>query len=583
MSDIEPDIDDELLEVRDVQAASHAQSSKNTYLGKIYQFLEHMIAQKEELLSPAFVEYIKPAIERQESGLRKLITKYISYHARAAEQYPFPLDDSFGADDMLRYLSSCKKKKCGSSHIQGVCSAIRHLFVIYNREAIWDSYAKALSTFKRGAKNQIAKAKQAGQVKVQEGKVPMPFLLYHVFALALIVAGSPDAIFAHTFLLLGWNLMCRSKNTAEICIPHMRWIGDALGFVFGQQKNDQEGDDRDWHHVYANPLDPAVCPILSLGIWFLCFPPFKNNKSENRLFPGDSQSARFGNFLRSFMSRPDFANALRTCQLCAKDLGTHSTRKGSATYCCGGTTDAPFILAISNRGGWSVGGIVQERYIKPEKAQDQKIGRTACGLNVMSADFAILPPFWKPGSEALVNKAVALCFPDAPESFHGALQMFLASVVYHEQWLKANLPSMHPVLLTPVFHPDILSTLKEQVICRRYQQGDPIRPTGISPQSQLIADMDDVKSKLFAWRDELSQGLEAAVAKTISGITKVLEERAVGMNTVTRDGLDTVLQTALAPLTEKLEQLIVKQTQPHISQPAPAPNGYRESCIICVY
>lgn len=95
--------------------------------------------------------------------------------------------------------------------------------------------------------------------------------------------------------------------------------------------------------------------------------------------------------------------------------------------------------------------------------------------------------------------------------------------------------------------------------------------------------MDDVKSKLFAWRDELSQGLEAAVAKTISGITKVLEERAVGMNTVTRDGLDTVLQTALAPLTEKLEQLIVKQTQPHISQPAPAPNGYRESCIICVY
>ena len=113
-----------------------------------------------------------------------------------------------------------------------MCTAIRHLFVIYNREAIWDSYSKELSTFKRGAKNQIAKAKQAGQVKVQEGKVPMPFLLYHVFALALLVAGSPDAIFAHTFLILGWNLMCRSKNTAEICIPHMRWIGDALGICF---------------------------------------------------------------------------------------------------------------------------------------------------------------------------------------------------------------------------------------------------------------------------------------------------------------------------------------------------------------
>ena len=83
---------------------------------------------------------------------------------------------------------------------------------------------------------------------------------------------SKEYVFGHCFLLLCWNLVCRAGNTVSICHSHLEWQGDALRIYFAHMKNDQSGErPRDPRHVYANPLHPEVCPILSLALYWLCF------------------------------------------------------------------------------------------------------------------------------------------------------------------------------------------------------------------------------------------------------------------------------------------------------------------------
>ena len=47
-----------------------------------------------------------------------------------------------------------------------------------------------------------------------------------------------NAIFAHAFLTLTWNLICRSKNTVHIHIYHITWGSDSLIIKFAHTKTD---------------------------------------------------------------------------------------------------------------------------------------------------------------------------------------------------------------------------------------------------------------------------------------------------------------------------------------------------------
>jgi hypothetical protein len=64
---------------------------------------------------------------------------------------------------------------------------------------------------------------------------------------------------------------------------------------FAHQKNDQEGSRKDPRRVYANPLMPAICPVLSLGIYLLCT---GFEEAPKQLFPGGKQYDRQSDFLR---------------------------------------------------------------------------------------------------------------------------------------------------------------------------------------------------------------------------------------------------------------------------------------------
>ncbi|KAF0705914.1 hypothetical protein AaE_014330, partial [Aphanomyces astaci] len=111
--------------------------------------------------------------------------------------------------------------------------------------------------------------------------------------------GLPDCGFTHLYLVLSWNLMCRSKSTETIRFEHMSCEDDAIGFVFHKTKTSQEGTkNKDPKHCFANPLKPQVCLFLALGIYLAC----NTQILPNNLFPGAKQKDRFGKSLGRLLS-----------------------------------------------------------------------------------------------------------------------------------------------------------------------------------------------------------------------------------------------------------------------------------------
>ncbi len=98
-----------------------------------------------------------------------------------------------------------------------------------------------------------------------EGKSPITFEGYRF--LAAKFKDNKDyalGIFSHVFLLLSWNLMARCVYNV---FNHISWNMDALTIVFPKHKGDQEGTFAFPKHVYANPNEPSICPILALAIY----------------------------------------------------------------------------------------------------------------------------------------------------------------------------------------------------------------------------------------------------------------------------------------------------------------------------
>ena len=68
-----------------------------------------------------------------------------------------------------------------------------------------------------------------------------------------------DSIFAHTFIIMAWNLVCRATNTCSIHLHYIEWVDDSLCVSFAHMKNDQVREHkRDPRHVDANPLKSIV-------------------------------------------------------------------------------------------------------------------------------------------------------------------------------------------------------------------------------------------------------------------------------------------------------------------------------------
>lgn len=318
----------------------------------------------------------------------------------------------------------------------------------------------------------------------------------------------------------------------------MEWIGDSLGVYVPHQKNDQEGEKpRDPKHIYSNPLRPEVCPVLSLAVYLLTFPEII--KSGTFLFLGKLPYERYSKALAAFLKKTDVAAELKRRGLSATEIGSHSVRKGAASFVSNGSPGGPSQAAINLRVGWSMGQ-VQDTYIRYEQAGDMFVGRTVTGLPLGSPQFSILPPFFTQPQDDLVTA----CFPGAPPYTLRILHFCLASAIFHRRFLKETLPVKSALFASPLFTNFDLEALSAKVICRPPTLEDPITATGVPPHVDLLRSVSELKTE-FA---RVAPAIDNVAPKVIAGVAQVIEDRAIQASAVTPQQLRTVVAEEMKPL-----------------------------------
>lgn len=255
-----------------------------------------------------------------------------------------------------------------------------------------------------------------------------------------------------------------------------------------------------------------------------------------------------------------------------RDIGSHSLRKGSATFVASGSTSCPPMAAITIRVGWRMGG-VQDTYIRYESAGDQFVGRTVSGLPINDYRFALLPPFIE--DSEILDEIVNLCFPDRhPDICLRILDYAAASLVYHSEYLLETLPPNHPLLATALFSDlDRLAYYRTFTKCVVGEDHLAIKVTGLPPHVETRRDLQKIKEMVQEFapfvKAEIRQGVIDTVNGSVEGITHDLEERAIGARTVTTDGLDMHIRATLRSTLEEvgLVDLARNSTQQQVQTP----------------
>ena len=117
--------------------------------------------------------------------------------------------------------------------------------------------------------------------------------------------------------------------------------------------------------------------------------------------------------------------------------------------------------------------------------------------------------------------------------------MFLASLLYHEQWLHQQLPSSHRLLRAAAFAPrPEVDALRQKIFAGRRTSAtradDLLLPTGIPPHVELL-------DQIARVREDVAR-IPSITAEKISSF---LQENAVGLNQVTNTGLAAQLSSFL--------------------------------------
>ena len=156
--------------------------------------------------------------------------------------------------------------------------------------------------------------------------------------------------------------MKRAENCVNAKINHIKFDDDCLVFSFAKSKGHQNGEEHvgPWH-VYSNPLEPHICPVLALARYIFAFPEVLSSNSS--LFQGKSQYNRYSKLFLAVVK--ENMHELEPLGVEEGDLGTHSCRKGVATMVAAGCTISPPIVSLCIRCGWVMGG-VKDRYLKYE-------------------------------------------------------------------------------------------------------------------------------------------------------------------------------------------------------------------------
>ena len=555
-----------LLTVNAVRDAIVSQSTSRSYVAYNF-FLIWLFKNNRDCLTTVCVDIIAEYIASKPGAKdRAIVNSYkepMKQHFREAFSTPLIVVDNITASMFMEFLTtlrhSRKESFLGRSAYQHRRSALYHLYRLHNHIGFTPAFASELSDMYKGLFRVLSQAASNSQRNPQQrqarvtananqpedplfdndddmvgvgpwatddSKSAMSVQLYRAMCGWFLDWQTNDGIFAHCFLVLTWNLACRVNNTACIKFSDINWKEfDCYSVTFSHSKTDQVGEDSRYpRHIFSNHVDPVICPVLALSMYFsCCFAKF-TAVDDSLLFQGPGQEVRFSRIFKKLLD--EHRDEVRAMGYEIGDLGTHSIRKGAATYLTS-IPGGPPVAASSQRGGWSMGNI-KDRYFKYQEAGDQYVGRCLCLLPILSVDLASSPPFFDiaeadPDDIVWINGLVAAQFSQVIHisGFGLLLRMCFASHIYHRRWIVNNCALNHVIIeSTPVFRNHIEMTRFNEFdgLKVTHPWNDSINKfTGVPPHCVLLQEIAAVRSSQNQMLDSFVDKVKEALVET--GVT----------------------------------------------------------------
>jgi len=137
----------------------------------------------------------------------------------------------------MLYIMACQTRggtRLSKSGYYSKRAGLFHLYRIYGRTQS-KVFQDDMKVVFKGFLRRVAQEVQNGNGRITTGKLPLSFELYCEICQWMLEDTSAAGRFAHLFLVLSWNLACRSSNTTTIHYHHLSWAGDSLQIYFGQE------------------------------------------------------------------------------------------------------------------------------------------------------------------------------------------------------------------------------------------------------------------------------------------------------------------------------------------------------------
>lgn len=244
-------------------------------------------------------------------------------------------------------------------------------------------------------------------------------------------------------------------------------------------------------------------------------------RGDAPLFQGSAQYSRYSTRLAKTVGKME-AEDLQGHE--ANDFGSHSARKGVATWVAGGCTVSPPIVALCLRAGWSLGG-VKDRYLFYENAGDQYVGRCASGLRTDSTEFAMSRLYFdysQLGSEEERierEKTIKMWLKErlpgdmTTKTFDLALNCF-SSICYSYKYLQQHLHKKCVLRQSQVFR-DIPEEIYSIAATAYPWNKTTFTPsfTGIPPHVVQLNELKSMQAKLDALKDSVMEEMKCEMEK----------------------------------------------------------------------
>ena len=321
--------------------------------------------------------------------------------------------------------------------------------------------------------------------------------------------------------------------------------------------------------MYAHPESPEKCPVLAFAILLFSFPNRPNNRQQ--VFAGSNSKDRFGRLLQRVLLSLN-KSELQQLGCSVDDIGTHSIRKGSSTFALG-QVSGPTPVSVFLRMGQTLGQL-KDRYIHVSEGADQLCGRIVAGLPFDSEKFTVLPPHF---STEIISemtndfwKKILDGYCTLPNGIKTALPFLLASVIHHENFLRENLASTHPIFSSRVFtHNPLLKQLRGNTLLNYGNcPHTDLKATGIPPHLAIAARLANVVEETRELKHELENQINGLRKELVDMKATFKHEVAVAVTEELTENftIEGVAPVSLRSINESIDKRLEKLEESLVSR-----------------